>query len=90
MNLTNKGFDNNSTYFEHNLDSPSVPTVFIHGVGLDHTMWLPQKKYFHDKNVIFYDLLNHGKSKKGYKELKFNNFNCESINILTNILFSTK
>jgi len=74
MNLTNKGFDNNSTYFEHNLDSPNIPTIFIHGVGLDQTMWLPQKEYFQDNNVIFYDLLNHGLSKKGYKKLKFENF----------------
>ena len=49
MNLLNSGFDKNSTYFEHNLDSPGLPTVFIHGVGLDQTMWLPQKKYFQDK-----------------------------------------
>ena len=68
MNLQNSGFDQNSTYFEHNLDSPGMPTVFIHGVGLDQTMWVPQKKYFQDNNVIFYDLLNHGRSKKGYKE----------------------
>ena len=44
MNLLNNGFDKNSTYFEHSLDSSGIPTVFIHGVGLDHTMWLPQKK----------------------------------------------
>ena len=82
MNLQNSGFDNSSTYFEHNLDSSGIPTVFIHGVGLDHTMWLPQKKHFHDKNVIFYDLLNHGKSKKGYKELKFNNFTDQLIHLV--------
>ena len=82
MNLQNSGFDKNATYFEHNLDSSEIPTVFIHGVGLDHTMWLPQKKYFHDKNVIFYDLLNHGKSKKGYKELKFNNFTDQLIQLV--------
>ena len=70
MNLTNKGFDNNSTYFEHNLDSPDIPTVFIHGVGLDQTMWVPQKKYFQDNNVIFYDLLNHGRSKKRVQRIK--------------------
>ena len=82
MNLQNSGFDKNATYFEHNLDSSEIPTVFIHGVGLDHTMWLPQKKYFHDKNVIFYDLLNHGKSKNGYKELKFNNFTDQLIHLV--------
>ena len=82
MNLQNSGFDKNSTYFEHSLDSSGIPTVFIHGVGLDHTMWLPQKKYFHNKNVIFYDLLNHGRSKKGYKELKFNNFTDQLIQLV--------
>ncbi len=82
MNLQNSGFDKNSTYFEHSLDPSSIPTVFIHGVGLDHTMWLPQKKHFHNKNVIFYDLLNHGRSKKGYKELKFKNFNDQLIHLV--------
>ena len=82
MNLQNSGFDKNSTYFEHSLDYSGIPTVFIHGVGLDHTMWLPQKKFFHDKNVIFYDLLNHGRSKKGYKELKFNNFTEQLIQLV--------
>ena len=82
MNLKNTGFDNNSTYFEYNLDYSHIPNVFIHGVGLDNTMWLPQKKYFHDKNVIFYDLLNHGKSKKGFKELKFDNFTDQLIQLV--------
>jgi len=82
MNLQNNGFDQNATYFEHNLETSGIPTIFIHGVGLDHTMWQPQKKYFHDKNVIFYDLLNHGKSKKGYKELKFKNFNDQLIQLV--------
>ena len=87
MNLQNSGFDKNSTYFEHSLDTSGIPTVFIHGVGLDHTMWLPQKKYFHDKNVIFYDLLNHGRSKKDYKELKFNK---ETIKVISFDNLTTK
>ena len=82
MNLLNSGFDKNSTYFEHSLNSSGIPTVFIHGVGLDHTMWLPQKKHFNNKNVIFYDLLNHGRSKKNYKELKFNNFTDQLIQLV--------
>ena len=82
MNLQNSGFDKNCTYFVHNLDSSRIPTVFIHGVGLDNTMWLPQKKHFHDKNVVFYDLLNHGRSKKGYKKLKFKNFTDQLIQLV--------
>tara|TARA_Y100000590_G_scaffold82169_1_gene91491 strand:- start:952 stop:1737 length:786 start_codon:yes stop_codon:yes gene_type:complete len=85
MNLKNKGFDNNQTYFEHNLKYSNKPTIFIHGVGLDNSMWNPQKKYFHDKEIIFYDLLNHGKTKKGFKNLNFKNFS-EQLNNLISFL----
>ena len=44
MSVLNIGFDSNSTYFEHNLNTTNIPTVFNHGVGLDNTMWVPQKK----------------------------------------------
>ena len=82
MKLINSGFDNNSTYFEHNINSSDIPSVFIHGVGLDNTMWLPQKKYFKNNKIVFYDLINHGKSKKGYKEIKFKDFNQQLIYLL--------
>ena len=60
-----------------------IPTIFIHGVGLDNTMWLPQKKYFQNNKVVFYDLINHGKSKKGLsQELKFENFNDQLIQLI--------
>ena len=74
MQLSINGFDDHSTYYELNIHRSSIPTIFIHGVGLDNTMWLPQKKYFQNNKIVFYDLLNHGKSRKGYKELKFKNF----------------
>ena len=75
MQLSNHGFDDHSTYYELNIHRSGIPTIFIHGVGLDNTMWLPQKKYFQNNKIVFYDLLNHGKSRKRYKELKFENFN---------------
>ena len=71
MNFFHTGLDHNSTYFEHNLSSKKIPSIFIHGVGLDNTMWTPQKKFFQNQQVIFYDLLNHGKSKKNYKKINF-------------------
>jgi len=82
MQLPNNGFDNQVTYYELNNHSAGIPTIFIHGVGLDNTMWLPQKKYFQNDKVVFYDLLNHGKSKKGFKELKFENFNNQLIQLI--------
>ena len=74
MTLPYIGFDPNLTYFEHNLKSTGIPNVFIHGVGLDNTMWLPQKKIFQNSQLVFYDLLNHGNSKKNHKELTFKDF----------------
>ena len=74
MNLFNSGIDLKSTYYEHNLNSSNIPNIFIHGVGLDNTMWLPQKKFFNNHQIIFYDLLNHGKTKKQYTKLNFENF----------------
>ena len=85
MDLPHIGFDCNLTYFEHNLNSREVPNVFVHGVGLDNEMWLPQKKYFHNKQIVFYDLLNHGNSKKGYTELNFENFT-NQLNLLLKYL----
>jgi len=82
MQLTNNGFDDHSTYYELNIERSGIPTIFIHGVGLDNTMWLPQKKYFQNNKIVFYDLLNHGKSRKGYKELKFKNFNDQLIQLI--------
>jgi len=82
MQLPNNGFDDRLTYYELNNDSLGTPTIFIHGVGLNNTMWLPQKKYFQNYKVVFYDLLNHGKSKKGYKKLKFENFNNQLMQLI--------
>ena len=41
---------------------PSI--VFVHGNGLDHTVWLSQSRYFahHKKNVLVVDMPGHGRS----------------------------
>ena len=75
MTSLKKEFDKNETYFEYTSIDNRIPTIFIHGVGLDNTMWYPQKKKFENKSVIFYDILNHGKSKRGLQKLSFGNFN---------------
>ncbi|MDC0057931.1 alpha/beta hydrolase, partial [Pelagibacteraceae bacterium] len=75
-----KYIDSHGNYYEFSNIKNSTPTIFIHGVGLDNTMWYPQKEYFQDKSVLFYDLLNHGKSSSGFKDLSFE--------IYTNQLFT--
>jgi len=74
MNSYKKEFDNKGTYFEKTVSNKNIPTIFIHGVGLDNTMWHPQKKIFEDESVIFYDILNHGKTSKRFYKLTFNDF----------------
>ena len=74
MDCYKKEFDHKNTYFEKKININHIPTIFIHGVGLDNTMWYPQKEIFENKSVIFYDILNHGNSKKGYNILTFRDF----------------
>ena len=85
MDSFKKGFDNYNTYYEQGLNTNSTPNIFIHGVGLDNTMWYPQKKLFKNKSVIFYDILNHGKSKKGYNALTFKDFIDQLNNLLNHL-----
>ena len=82
MNSFKKEFDHKGTYFEQAFYNNSIPTIFIHGVGLDNTMWYPQKKIFEDKPVIFYDILNHGKTSKNFKKLTFQDFSQQINNLL--------
>ena len=63
--------DSFGNYYQLSKSKGSPITVFIHGVGLDNTMWYPQKKFFSNKPVLFYDLINHGKSIGNFKELNF-------------------
>src|SRR5216683_974960 len=44
---------------------PALPTIaFIHGAGMDHTVWALQARYFahHGRNVLAFDLPGHGRS----------------------------
>ena len=83
MNSLKKEFDHNGTYFEGQIDNDIIPTIFIHGVGLDNTMWYPQKKEFKNKSFIYYDILNHGNTTKGFKNLTFIDFNNQLNNLLS-------
>ena len=45
-------------------DPGADPLIFVHGGGLDHTVWLLQSRYFahHGRGVLAVDLPGHGKS----------------------------
>jgi len=84
MNLK-KYKDSKGNYYEFNEIKNSPITIFIHGVGLDNTMWYPQKEYFHDQSVLFYDLLNHGQSSGGFKDLNFNIYSNQLLNLINEL-----
>tara|TARA_Y100000741_G_scaffold345344_1_gene310693 strand:+ start:383 stop:1174 length:792 start_codon:yes stop_codon:yes gene_type:complete len=83
-NLIGK-FDLNNTFFEYTFISNAIPTIFIHGVGLDNTMWYPQKEYFKNESMIYYDILNHGKSKSSHRYLSFEMFADQLNNLIQNL-----
>ncbi len=56
------------------IDNKTVPIVFIHGVGLDRNMWLPQINYFKNYSTLTYDLLGHGKTPYKEKEIKMKDY----------------
>ena len=77
--------DSFGNFFEFKNLNKSLTTIFIHGVGLDNTMWYPQKEYFNNQSVIFYDLLNHGKSIGGLKNLSFKIYNEQLLNLINEL-----
>ncbi|SDJ10214.1 alpha/beta fold hydrolase [Alteribacillus bidgolensis] len=51
------------------------PVIFIHGVGMDHTMWEEQSDYMSSYyRVIVYDMIGHGLSEKPDKEYELIDF----------------
>ena len=83
-----KHIDSHGNYYEFSEIKNSIPTILIHGVGLDNTMWYPQKEYFGDKSVLFYDLLNHGQSCGGFKVLSFEIYINQLLNIINELNLS--
>ena len=69
-----EGIDNQGTYYQINEVVGTTPILFIHGVGLDHSIWSPQTDFFKNSTTIIYDLIGHGLSTCTIKELDFNDF----------------
>ena len=77
-------FDKNQNhYFFKN--NNSIPLVFIHGVGLNQSMWLPQINYFKDETLLTYDLLGHGKTPYDKSTINIEEFRSQLKNLLNNL-----
>ena len=75
------GYDKHGTYFEYNLNTKEIPTIFIHGVGLNTEMWSKQKNLLSGKTLL-YDLINHGRTSKHLKTIKYSDFNLQLKNLV--------
>ena len=64
MNLTVDGVPIYAYTGARDFDPARDPLIFVHGGGLDHTVWLLQSRYFahHGHGVLAVDLPAHGKS----------------------------
>ena len=64
MNLLVDGQDVYAYTGAQEFDATRDPLIFVHGGGLDHTVWLLQSRYFahHGRAVMAADLPAHGKS----------------------------
>ena len=74
--LIKNGFDTNTTYFEYNIVSSEIPTIFIHGVGLDNTSLLHSIFDFHTSILVAVKRGNNSY----YSPIKFLNYvhNCNN------------
>tara|TARA_Y100000996_G_scaffold171172_1_gene133065 strand:+ start:129 stop:911 length:783 start_codon:yes stop_codon:yes gene_type:complete len=77
--------DSFGNYYQLSNSKDSPVTIFIHGVGLDNTMWYPQKKFFSSKPILFYDLINHGQSVGGFRDLNFDIFSKQLLNLINEL-----
>ena len=75
--------DANNTFYLLN-QKKDTPIVFIHGVGLNHTIWKPQIDAFNN-TVIAYDILGHGKTPLSKDNLSFDDFSNQLINLINEL-----
>ena len=76
------------TFYLYNKKEQTIPIVFIHGVGLTYEIWQPQLDFFKDCSTLSYDILGHGKSSLDKKEISFDDFSNQLINLINELKIS--
>ena len=82
-----KDIDASETFYLLNKTNKKIPIVFIHGVGLTHEIWQPQLDYFKDYTTLSYDILGHGKTPLNIKNISFDNFSEQLLNLINELKF---
>ena len=75
--------DSNNTFYKLN-KKKGIPIVFIHGVGLDHSIWEPQADAF-ENTVLTYDILGHGKTPLNKNNVSFDDFSDQLLNLMNDL-----
>jgi len=70
------------TFYVFNKKEQSIPIVFIHGVGLTYEIWQPQLNFFKNYSNLSYDILGHGKSSLTKKNINFDDFSLQLIELI--------
>ena len=70
------------TFYVFNKKEHSTPIVFIHGVGLTYEIWQPQLDFFKNYSNLSYDILGHGKSSLTKKNINFDDFSLQLIELI--------
>ena len=73
------------TFYVFNKKEQSIPIVFIHGVGLTYEIWQPQLDFFKNYSNLSYDILGHGKSSLTKKNISFDDFSDQLIELINEL-----
>jgi pimeloyl-ACP methyl ester carboxylesterase len=66
--------DDRGTSFEYSEAPGTTPVVFVHGVGLDQSIWRSMLADFNGRSTLTYDLLGHGETSQPLGEQSFQPF----------------
>jgi pimeloyl-ACP methyl ester carboxylesterase len=73
------------TFYVFNKKEQSIPLVFVHGVGLTYQIWEPQLDFFKNYSTLSYDILGHGKSSLTKKNINFDDFSEQLIELINEL-----
>tara|TARA_B110001454_G_scaffold105820_1_gene99610 strand:+ start:209 stop:991 length:783 start_codon:yes stop_codon:yes gene_type:complete len=82
-----KDIDSSETLYLLNKKEQKIPIIFIHGVGLTHEIWKPQIDFFKNRTTLSYDILGHGKTPLNKKNITFDDFSEQLINLINELEF---
>ena len=79
--------DSFGTFYSLNKVNNGNPIVFVHGVGLNNTIWKLQTDFFKEYNTLTYDLLGHGKTPLKKANVTFDDFSRQLLNLINELKF---